>query len=211
MAFIGKVTHEGCSGELRAMYQRQQDHYGYIPNYAKAFSHRPETLARWGRLLAEIRRPMDDRLFELATFVTAVELRNTGCSVAHGSLLAGWIGEESVMALALGGIPANLSDKEVAVVEYARKVARDATCVTESDVDSLRQAGFADAEIFDIAITISGRAFLATLLDALGVLLDPPMKGLDDAFLSALTVGRPIGEEPVEVMTLQNFPPSHPR
>jgi len=182
------------------MYRRQQNHYGYIPNYAKVFSHRPETLARWGRLLAEIRRPIDDRLFELATFVTAIELNNTGCAVAHGSELSAWIGEKSVIEIARGGLPDNLADAEKVVVQYARRVAGDASRVSQSDVDELRAVGFSDAEVFDIALTVSARAFLATLMDSLGVLLDSPMLTLDEEFRQALTVGRPIGSEPVELM-----------
>ena len=57
MSFIGTVRPADATGEVRAMYERQEDYWGYVPNYAKAFSHRTEALARWGRLLAELRRP----------------------------------------------------------------------------------------------------------------------------------------------------------
>ena len=62
-------------------------HWGFVPNYAKVFCHRPEVLARWGQLLAGIRRPMDKRRFELVTFAAAHELRNTACALAHGKAL----------------------------------------------------------------------------------------------------------------------------
>ena len=61
--------------DQRANRARQQSAWGYIPNYAKAFSLRPEVLARWGQLQAEIRRPMDNRRFELVTYAAALELR----------------------------------------------------------------------------------------------------------------------------------------
>jgi hypothetical protein len=77
MAFIDTIAPSGSEGAVREMFKHQQAHYGYVPNYAKVFSHRPEVMARWGRLLAEIRRPMDDRMFELATFAAAHELKNT--------------------------------------------------------------------------------------------------------------------------------------
>ncbi len=89
MAFIETISPADSAGAVRDMYERQQSSYGYVPNYAKVFSHRPEVLARWGRLLAEIRRPMSDRLFELATLAAAIELKNTACSLAHGQQLAG--------------------------------------------------------------------------------------------------------------------------
>ena len=69
MTFIRTVRPADAAGDVRDMYERQEEYWGYVPNYAKAFSHRPEALARWGRLLAELRRPTDDRRFELVTFV----------------------------------------------------------------------------------------------------------------------------------------------
>ena len=63
MAFIKTVAVNQATGAARDMYQRQEDHWGYVPNYAKAFSHRPEVMARWGKLLAEVRRPADDMSF----------------------------------------------------------------------------------------------------------------------------------------------------
>ena len=72
MAFIRSIPPHEATGAVHDMYARQEDHWGYVPNYAKAFSHRPEVLARWGRLLAELRRPADDRRFELVTFAAAL-------------------------------------------------------------------------------------------------------------------------------------------
>ena len=56
MTFIRTVRPADATGDVHAMYERQEDYWGYVPNYAKAFSHRPESLARWGRLLAELAR-----------------------------------------------------------------------------------------------------------------------------------------------------------
>ena len=75
MAFISTTRPSDASGEVLEMYERQQAHWGYIPDYAKVFSHRPEALARWGRLLAELRRPVSDYRFELVTTAAALELR----------------------------------------------------------------------------------------------------------------------------------------
>ena len=77
MAFINTIRPREASGAAREMYERQENHWGYVPNYSKVFSHRPEVMARWGRMLAEIRRPVDDRRFELVTFVVAMDLRHS--------------------------------------------------------------------------------------------------------------------------------------
>jgi uncharacterized peroxidase-related enzyme len=200
MFFTETIKPADSSGEVRKMYQRQQASYGYVPNYAKIFSHRPEVLARWGRLLAEIRRPMGDRLFELATFVAALEYKNSPCSLAHGQQLAKFLSQESIIAITRGEFPTELTDAEHAVVRFSRKLARDASQINQQDVDGLKQADYTDAEIFDIATTVAARSFLTKILDALGVEVDTTFEGMDDGLKSSLLVGRPICREPVEVL-----------
>lgn len=200
MAFISTITPDDSTGPTRDMYERQQATYGYVPNYAKVFGHRPEVMVRWGRLLAEIRRPMEDRLFELATFAAAYELKNTACALAHGQQLAKFIKEEGVLALAAGETDGVITDAEAAVVDFARKVARDASSISQQDVDTLRTVGYSDAEVFDIATAVAGRSFLTKILDALGVEMDVTSMDLSEAFREAVAVGRPICKEAVEVL-----------
>jgi uncharacterized peroxidase-related enzyme len=194
MAFIETTPPEAADGAVAAMYLRQQQAWGYIPNYAKAFSLRPEVLARWGQLLAEIRRPMDKRRFELITFAAAIELDNSACALVHGKALREFFTDAQILAIAEGRCDSTLSEAEQAMVAFARQTANDATRTTAVQVAALRQHGYTDAEIFDIAATAAGRAFFAKLLDALGVLPDPALLALDESFRLALTVGRPIDE-----------------
>ena len=102
MTFIQTTPPDAAEGVVAAMYQRQQNAWGYIPNYAKAFSLRPEVLARWGQLLAEIRRPMDKRRFELITFAASHTLRSTLCSLAHGKALTAFFSKEDIQSMARG-------------------------------------------------------------------------------------------------------------
>jgi uncharacterized peroxidase-related enzyme len=196
MAFIKTIRASQATGAVHEMYKRQQDHWGYVPNYAKLFSHRPEVLARWGRLLAEIRRPVDDRRFELVTFVVARELRHSACSLAHGQQLADIIGADNVIALARGGVPEVLSAAEAAIVDFARDIARDASKITSGRVDALRELhGLGDDEIFDIVAIAAGRCFFTRMLDALGSEADIAFMSMDPALREALTIGRPISPQ----------------
>lgn len=194
MAFIETAPPEAADGAVAAMYLRQQQTWGYIPNYAKAFSLRPELLARWGQLLAEIKRPMDKRRFELVTFAAALELHNSACALVHGRALREFLTDAQIIAIAEGRCDTILSEAEQAMVAFARQTASDATQTTAGQVVALRQHGYTDAEIFDIAAAAAGRAFFAKLLDALGVLPDSALLALDESFRRALTVGRPIDE-----------------
>jgi uncharacterized peroxidase-related enzyme len=200
MSFIRTTAPDEAVGDVAAMYLRQQSAWGYVPNYAKVFSHRPEVLARWAQLLAEIRRPMDSRRFELATFAAAHELRNSACTLAHGNKLREFLSDEDIAALAAGRGVATLTRAEQAMLRFARQLARDASKVTTSQISELKALGFTDADVFDIAAVAAGRAFFAKLLDALGVEPDSPFQALDTALLQALTVGRPIDTRPCVTM-----------
>ncbi len=183
------------------MYRRQQDHWGYVPNYAKVFSHRPEVMARWGRLLAEVRRPADDRRFELVTLAVALELKHSACSLAHGSKLADIIGEDNVIAIAEGREPDVLSEAEIAIMRFARDVARDARKITRGRVEELTKIhGLDDEEVFDIVAIASARCFFTKVLDALGVEPDNAFMSLDLEFRDKLGKGRPISHMTPERM-----------
>lgn len=192
MAFIDTISASWVTGEAFAMYDRQQKHYGYVPNYATVFSHRPEVLRRWAELLAAIKRPMDKRRFELATFAAAHELKSTLCTLAHGKVLLEFFSAADVIALARGETPASLTAAEAALVGFARAVARDASSVTAEDVAELKRHGYSDAEVFDIAATAAGRAFFTKVIESLGVATDAPLKEMDADLRAALTVGRPV-------------------
>src|SRR3954464_7658890 len=100
MAFIDTIPPAEARDALRDMYVRQQLTWGYVPNYAKVFCYRPQVMARWGQLQAEIKRQMSKRSFELVTFAAAHELRHSACSLAHGKALAEFFTEAQILAIA---------------------------------------------------------------------------------------------------------------
>ena len=200
MSFIETISLEDAEGEVREMYERQQGAWGYVPNYAKSFSHRPEVMARWGRLLAELRRPLDDRTFELVTFAAAHEMRHTPCSLAHGNALSPFFSNDEIRAIADQEPVESVTPAEEEMMRFSRKVARDASTVMADDVQRLKDHGLSDADIFDVAATAAGRAFFTKVLDAVGSLPDAGFNAIDADLRTHLTVGRPIDTADDEVM-----------
>jgi uncharacterized peroxidase-related enzyme len=192
MAFIPTIDPDTARDDVRAMYERQQASWNYVPNYAKAFSHRPEVLARWAMLQAAIRRTIEPRRFELITLAVAYDLGNSACALAHGKQLLAWFTADEIERIVHDESPNPLSTNEAAMVRFARKVARDASKITAGDVQALSAHGFDAGEIFDIVATVAGRAFFTKVLDGLGVEADRPFAELDERLRKTLTVGRPI-------------------
>jgi len=202
MAFIDTIPPREARDEVRAMYAREQKDWGFVPDYARAFCHRPQVMEAWGRLLKEVRRPVDARRMELVTFVAAHALRHSPCSLAHGTSLAKLIGKDALLAVAAGREDEVLAPADAAIVRYARQIARDASQVTPAHIEELRDVhGLSDAEIFDIAANAASRCFFTKLLDGLGVDADRSFSSIDPDLRQALTVGRPITERPPESLT----------
>ena len=200
MSYIETTPVNAAAGDVREMYERQQGAWGYVPNYAKSFSHRPAVMERWGRLLAELKRPMDKRRFELITFAAAHELRHTSCSLAHGNALRPFLSADEIIALGEQRPVEGVTEAEQEMMRFSRQVARDASSVGRQDVQRLKNLGFTDAEVFDIAAVSAGRAFFTKVLDAVGSLPDAGFLSLDEGLRAGLTVGRPISSAPDEVM-----------
>jgi uncharacterized peroxidase-related enzyme len=197
MSFIETIEPDAAEGAVAAMYRGQQAAWGYVPNYARPFSHRPVLMERWAALAAEAQRPLGTRLYELATFVAAHALRNSACALAHGGKLRQFYSDAEVIAIARGRLAGVLDAKEQALVAFARRVAIDASAITQADVDTLRACGWSDAEVFDIAVAAAVRAFFTKVLDAMGVQMDAPFLRWPEALQQALVVGRPIDPAPV--------------
>jgi uncharacterized peroxidase-related enzyme len=195
MPFVDTVPEDDAPDAVRAMYDADRSTAGSVPNYTRAFSHRPEVYAAWRQLNGSIKAGMDPRRYELATLAAARRLRSSYCALAHGSvLLDGMVSAEQLTAIAQDHHAAGLDAVDVAVMDLADKVAGDATAVTQADVDRLRVLGLSDTDVFDVIAAASARCFFSKALDALGTQPDARYADLEPAALrEALTVGRPIG------------------
>jgi uncharacterized peroxidase-related enzyme len=189
MAFVELVRDEQLPAEIAADAQA----LGYVPNYMRAFAHRPAAFAAWKHLVAAIKGSMDERRYELATLAAARRLRSSYCSLAHGKILAEkFFSPDEVAGIAKEAY--TLDDVDSAVMDFAAEIAADAAAITAADVDRLRSVGLTDEEIVDVALAAGARAFFTKTLDSLGVQPDAAFRSLDPALREALTVGRPIAD-----------------
>jgi alkylhydroperoxidase family enzyme len=165
------------------------------------FCHRPELMKLWADLQTGFRRNMAPRRFELATLAAALALRSSYCSLAHGTKLTDQFSSAELLAIVRDqeGAATSLSPAELALMRFAAAVAVDASAIRAEDVADLKAHGLSDAEVFDLAVTAAGRAFFSKIADALGVLPDQAYQAMEPALREALTVGRPVADEPSEL------------
>lgn len=76
------------------------------------------------------------------------------------------------------------------MLEYAEKITLQPSQVTEKDVERLRQVGWNDRDILDIAALTCYRNFITRMADALGVELTEDYRNLRQDYVQSLMVGK---------------------
>jgi uncharacterized peroxidase-related enzyme len=197
MPYLHTVPPEDTAGEVKAIYDQELAARGYVANYARAFSGRPEVYAGWMALKDAITSQMDPRLYELVTVAAATAIRSSYCSLVHGQILAtSYYPAEQVATIAAGEPGDGLDAADAAVVRFAQKVALEAEKITQEDVDELRDLGISDTDVFSIIAAAAARCFFSKMLDATGTLPDAVLHDVPDQLRDALTVGREIAPQP---------------
>lgn len=195
MAFIRTIPPADAEGAVRDMYHDVHGRFGFVPNWAQAFSLRPGVMQGWAALLKSIQSNLPVRTYELATLAAARALRSSYCSLAHGSVLANKVFDApTVTAIMKDASDAPLEARERAMIAFVERVVLEADRISAADVERLRAHGYRDEEIFDMAAAAAARCFFSKLLDALGVQPDSTFHDLDPALREALTVGRPVAD-----------------
>lgn len=194
--FIDTVPEESAVGALAEFYQQQKRAWGFLPNFAKAFSTRPEVARAWSLLNKSVREGMDRRRFEIATIGAARALRSTYCTAAHSKFLRDECGDEpTLIAIAEDPSGEGLDEQDRAIYKFAAQVARDASSIQQEDVDALRELGLSDADVADIVFAAAARSFFTRVLDGLGARLDmQTAETFAPDILASMVVGRPVAE-----------------
>ncbi len=160
-------------------------------NYEQAFAPHPAVYQAWGQLNEAIKASMDLRRYELATLAAAIALRSSYCSLAHGKVLAERFGE-SVVGIVQNRANVGLSAVDVAVMDLAEQVVRDATEVTAADRQRLYDLGLSEGDVDLVIMAAAARCFFSKSLDGLGVEPDSAYFDLDADLRKVLVVGRAI-------------------
>ena len=192
--FIDTIPEDAATGAVADYYRHQHESWGFLPNYARLFSSRPDVAEAWNRLNLAIRGGMDRRMFEIATIAAARALHSTYCTVAHSKFLRDVCGdEETLERLADDPSGAGLSPQDRAVFEFATRVATDAAATRQADVDALRAHGLTDTDVANVVFAVAARSFFTRVLDGLGAQLDvETADAFAPALLESMLVGRPV-------------------
>ncbi|MCG7494558.1 peroxidase-related enzyme [Thalassobius sp. Cn5-15] len=134
-----------------------QEKLGLIPNVLKAHAFDIEKLNAFSALYNNIMLA-DSGLSKLEREMIAVTVSSENkcfyCLTAHGAAVRELSGDPALgEALVMNYRVADLSMRQRAMLDFAVQVTKASATVEESDREVLRQAGFSDRDIWDIANT----------------------------------------------------------
>lgn len=166
------------SPAMAAYFTKCQDKLGYVPNVLLAYAHdmaKLEAFAAFYNDLMLAPSGLSKLEREMIAVVVSAENRCWYCLVAHGAAVRQLSGDPALSeALAFNFRQAQgLSDKQRGMLDFALKVARASAEIEESDRQRLRDIGFSDRDIWDIAAVASFYAMSNRMASATGMRPNP--------------------------------------
>jgi len=146
---------EALPDDLRQRILEVQEKSGFVPNVFLAFAHRPDEFrAFFAYHDAVMLRPSGLSKGEKEMIVVATSGANDClyCVVAHGAILRIYEKNPRVAdQVAVNYRKAEISPRQMAMLDFAMKVCNDSRSVGETDFEALRAHGFSDEDAWDIA------------------------------------------------------------
>ena len=191
--FLKTIDEEEATGRVAEIYAAHRSNLGFVMSATACWTARPDLLPIWEDFFAQVKAKfsLSPRDWRMITFIAAQHVPSTYCSMVYGKQLLDDLGsKDRVLSLQRDFRTAGLSERDVAMLGFAETVAKDASRVTERDIETLRAAGFTDVQISDIALCASLRCFMARFFDATGAGPEAAFIDEDGDFRDALTIGR---------------------
>lgn len=136
-----------------------EEKLGMVPNVLAAYAFSPEKLRAFSGMYNDLMlAPSGLSKLEREMIAVAVSALNRCfyCLTAHGAAVRQISGDSKLgEALAMNWRAADLGPRHVAMLTFAEKMTTDSHRIVEADRAALREAGFSDADIWDIAATTS--------------------------------------------------------
>ena len=141
--------------DLREMILAVQEKAGFVPNVFLTLAHRPDELRAFmayhdALMLREGGLTPADR--EMIVVATSGANNGQYCVVAHGAILRIRTKQPPIAdQVAINYRKADITPRQMAMLDFALKVAKESHSVGEEDFNTLRGHGFSDEDIWDIA------------------------------------------------------------
>jgi uncharacterized peroxidase-related enzyme len=168
--------------EVKELWAKPLEKLGFIPNVLRVYAIRPRHLRLWNEFYDELMRGesgLTKAQREMIAVVVSTANRCHYCIVSHSAALRKLTGDPILVEqLQTNHAYAKVESKERAMLDFAVKLTEQSHRCTEADVAALREAGWTDEDIMDIAEVAAMFNFTNRLASGLGWLPNDEYVGL---------------------------------
>jgi uncharacterized peroxidase-related enzyme len=170
------------SPEIQALYARCREKLGFVPNVFLAFQWRPSRLEAWMDHFDAVMAPTESLPnVEREMIAVAVSMANacSYCLVAHGFSVRK-LTRDPVNGdlITLDYRRAEISPRQRALLDFARKLTVEPAECDEGDLDALRAHGLSDEDLWDVIEIAAMFNFTNRMAHATGMLPNPEYHAL---------------------------------
>jgi len=146
---------EEVPAEIRELWRPSLEKLGFVPNVLRLYALRPDNLLAWNAWY-EVAMKGDSGLTkperEMIAVVVSAANDCAYCSAAHGAALRKLTKDPALAdAIAADHTSASVEPRVRAMLDYAVKLTLRPKEMDEGDVVALREAGWSDEDVMDIA------------------------------------------------------------
>jgi len=150
---------ENLDEGMKKYFKVCKEKIGFIPNVLLSFAFRPEKLKNFVSTYNELMLG-ESGLSKLEREMIAVVVSSTNhcfyCVVAHGQAVRQLSGDPELSEkLSINYRTAGLDKKQKAMLDFAYKLTKEPSLIENHDREKLREVGFTEEDIFDIADTVA--------------------------------------------------------
>jgi len=140
---------------LRGLFAKARERFGFVPNVFRAWSFRPERLSAWFTHFRSLHEPTENLDAADRELIAVVVSQANGCLyclVAHGAALRQELGDPVLgERVAFDWRRAGLDERRNAICAYAEKLTLTPRHVDRADLQTLLDAGLTLEEAWDVA------------------------------------------------------------
>ena len=167
---------------VKELWAKPLEKLGFVPNVLRVYAIRPRHLELWNQFYDELMRGdsgLTKAQREMIAVVVSTVNRCHYCIVSHSAALRKLTGDPILVEQLRTNYPyAQVEPKERAMLDFAVKLTEGSHRCTEADVEALREAGWTDEDIMDIAEVAAMFNFTNRLASGLGWLPNDEYVGL---------------------------------
>lgn len=157
---------------VKELWAKPLEKLGFVPNVLRVYAIRPRHLELWNAFYDDLMRGesgLSKAQREMIAVVVSTTNRCHYCIVSHSAALRKLTGDPKLVEqLQTNYAYADVQPRERAMLDFAVKLTEQSHRCTEQDVEALREAGWADEDVMDIAEVTAMFNFTNRLASGLG-------------------------------------------